>query len=42
MLKTCEYEYSVSIWNHHNYYTNVTYINKEMGNILSHHVNGNH
>ena len=42
MLKTCEHEYSVPIYIHHNYYTNITYINKEMGNILLHHVNENH
>ena len=42
MLKTCECEYSVPIYIHHNYYTNITYIDKEMGNILLHHVNENH
>ena len=42
MLKTCECEYSVPIYILHYYYTNLTYINKEMGNILLHHVNENH
>ena len=42
MLKKCECESSVPIYIHHNYYTNITYINKEMGNILLYHVNENH
>ena len=42
ILKTCECEYSVPTYIHHNYYINITYINKEMGNILLHHVNENH
>ena len=42
MLKKCECESSVPIYIHHNYYKNITYIDKEMGNILLHHVNENH